>query len=199
MKKFKISLNPLDKNSIKAAISEIEKMQRINWFQEFVKASCEWIINRANMYLDAADLPAEIKNDIKSLWNPPIIGDKMAILSNGSDDYTRFKIDYETDINVLIEFGVGITGANNPHPMAKSQGKGADYKYDVQTRYKLGDRSWIFRVKDENYIDIMPDNMMTYAESNSGITIRTKGQRAVMYFHRAVMDYVNGGFQKVKI
>ena len=202
MKNFKISLNPLDKGSVKAAIKEIEKMQKVDWFQEFVKASCEWIIARANFYLDATDLPADIKNDIKSLWNKPlIIGNKMAILSNGSDDRARFKRDYflgdeATDINVLIEFGVGIEGAGT-HPMANQQGLGADYLYNIKPKHKLADDSWIFRIGDKS-IDIQEKYILSDRSEHPN-TIRTKGQPAVMYFHKAVVDYVNGGYQNIKI
>lgn len=174
--KLKISL--FDKKSYKDAISKIVELRDKTlpkMRQEFLKRVCEKIIELARGNLIFAEIGFLVKDEISYSWEYEIIGDKAKIINT-------------SDKAVYIEFGVGATGGEKPHPMASESG----YEYNVPSPHKNIDDTWLFYSSSDESLDIEFDNI--YARNEHWIM--TRGQKGYMYLFNAVEDFKSNGYAK---
>ena len=191
---MEIKIDLSNPNSVKRAIQALQRAKTTlldKVVEELANECANAIRERANERLyDDADIGIELKQEIAGGWVFSGSGGKY-ILSNLSDK------------SVYVEFGVGVTGKENPHPNAP-HAKSGGYKYDMTGKprnYKLEDRSWIFRVNDIDLVDIGEQYVMTRPNGEkfyeSGKTIRTKGQPAIMYLYNGIMDFMEKDAQDI--
>ena len=172
MKKITIGLNKKDIEIAKKYIlrlkKQIPKMQN-----EFLENVAQWLINRANMYLNHSDIGENVKNDIINGW-------EYNFTANG------IKIINKSQKSVFVEFGVGVVGQSQSHPQASEEG----YEYNVDSYYKdrKGTGTWVFKSSLEN-LDLPRDNVeFAYNESETDYAIVTRGATGVWYAYNAIVD-----------
>ena len=179
MKTLYIELN---QQSIKAAIERLKQAKKKvgDAWRAFLAASCEWIIKRANEYVDESEVGINVINDIKASWTYTV-SNNGAVIINSSP-----KAAY-------VEFGVGIIGGLDKHPMADDAG----YDYNRPSPYKDAQGSWHF-FSNEADLDIPEDAFE--AGWDSGKTdkrhrmhVYTRGVEGAMYAFNAVEDYRTSG------
>lgn len=176
--KIKIGINS---KSINDAIKTFKKIksQIPEMKDELLRECCIWVRERANMYLDLSGLNSGLISEIKDGWLMPEKKlDGRWVLSNFGSAYS-------------VEFGIGIKGQGTYEGE-----KPFNYEYNVESRYKNSDGSWIFRIQDINKLDIMEQNVLPNSKTGEinyqeGRTIRTQGQQAVMFCYNAIIDLKN--------
>ena len=165
MKKITVSLNP---KSIQNAIKEIENFRRTleqKVIPEFLDLLCQWIIARADFYIDNSDIGQIVKDDIKSHWQKSVNG-KTAKITN--DAWQA----------VFVEFGVGSMGKQIPHDNAEE----ADYRYNIKNK-----EWWVYPAESIEEVD-MHKGYQTRVNGAGQLWIITKGSWRVMYAYQALID-----------
>ena len=169
----KINLN-YDIKSIEQAIQWIEKVKKelkATIPRMFLDRCLDYIISRANEYLDNFIIGGEVANDIKNHWRKEQISHKKVRLVNDSNKA------------VFIEFGVGKVGAVAQHPNSEQ----ARYKYNVPSKSKDSTGQWAFKLDEKENLDLV---VGYYKEKDDGLII-TKGSPANMYLYNAMMDLIS--------
>ena len=136
----------------------------------------DYVIARANEYLDNYIIDRTITSDIQTHWN------KMSISKN------KVKLVNYSDKAVFIEFGVGRVGAVAQHPNSSQTG----YQYNIPSKSKDRSGQWAFSLDDKNGIDLVAG----YYRQKENVVI-TKGSPANMYLYNAMLDLVSSGMYKV--
>lgn len=197
----------LDIASIEQAREQIKKAKRLfqkngKIIREFAEYACEWIIQRANDYINNADLGELVKLNLRNAWEytltptgAKIINTAKKVKPNthtpeGSDPQLFKDTVY---LAVLVEFGVGIVGEQNQHPNAIAEG----YVYDIPTDYKDSSGMWYFWT-NHNELDIprsaiedirgYDDFRGRKNEKGKRIIVGTRGTEGVMFAYNAVVD-----------
>lgn len=169
MKTINISL---DEKSIDDAIKELEKAKQqlqTQMLADFRKALCEWIVERANLYLEVSSIGYAVINDIKSHWEYPAnYADEVLTIRNTSDKA------------VFVEFGVGRVGQSSPHYLAGQQG----YEYSIGEKINQETGQWIFSPTQKENIDLKYGYWVRFGHGAIG----TSGSPATMYAYNAVVD-----------
>lgn len=177
--KIEIALNT---KSINDAIKTIKRQRKIlleKMLPDYINIAAIWITQRANEYIDRADLGSIVKMQIKGGW-------EYVKIPNG------LKIVNRTQKAVFVEFGVGIVGQEHPHPNASEEG----YVYNDQTRgHKSSDGTWYFWT-NSNELDL-PLSAMTdirgfddhRGELGKRIIFGTQGAQGVWYLFNALEDF----------
>jgi hypothetical protein len=165
----------LSVKSINEAIKEIKKVSK-DVKTANMELICQRIIELANLRLDVlTDLDQSIKDGIKQGWQIPAISGDMATITNSNNKA------------VYIEFGVGAVAEATPHPDADF----AKYRYDVDSRYKQSDRSWQFKVKGEDPVDLRSKNYTLKPMSRGQtLVVTTRGNEPGLFLYNAVLDFV---------
>lgn len=123
----------LNTHSVENAIKKLQDYKKkIKVIESaFIQESLDWIIERANYYLDLRD--TMITNfettDIRNSWQKVKIGTNTWQIINLDDRAT------------YAEFGTGLVGSNSPHARANDN----SYAYDVNNH---GEEGWTFYNKD---------------------------------------------------
>lgn len=175
--KITVSLN---KSSINNAIKQLQNIKRKipKMLQELLVRCAEFVIERANIYLQNADRGENVKNDIMSSWSYSFIGNSL-IIRNTSDKA------------VYVEFGVGIVGEGS-HPAASEAG----YDYNQDSSAKQDDGSWHF-FANESDLDIPLNNVDwgVYGtdDGRNRMSIYTRGAVGEMYAYNALEDLRTSG------
>lgn len=190
---MKIQLNISNSKSVKEALKQLKniKKQIPKIIDELLYECCVWVRERANEYLNSSGLNAGFINEIKDGWQP------ITKQLGGSWLLTNYGRAYS------VEFGIGIKGQGTYDGDIPP-----NYDYNIQTRYKSTDGSWIFKVKDINTLDIKQENVLPNTSTGdiayeTGRSIRTQGQQAVMFCYHAIVDFkdqqiANTLWEKVK-
>ena len=171
MKAVKVGLNNKSIEKAKEKLELVKKQLMGDAFIAFMDKCCQWIINRANSYLQATTIGQSVKDDIMANW----IYDKSTnpiIITNTSDKA------------VYVEFGVGIVGQSSPHANAASKG----WDYNIGNKINKTTNEWIFNVQNDADIDIQEAYIINKSEH---LSIRTRGSPAVMYAYNAIVDARN--------
>lgn len=182
--KLNVELSP---KSIQEAIKKLKKVKyqltKGTLIKEYLEFVCEWVINRANWYLDNADLGDLVKLQIRNGW-------EYEVSLDGA------KITNRTDKAVFVEFGVGIVGQENKHPNATESG----YEYNIESSSKSIDGAWSF-FSNTNELDLPTNALLAHnwyygARGKSGeggkrLFVMTKGAEGVMYAYNAIVDAQN--------
>lgn len=174
----KININ-YDIKSIERAIQRIEHIKRelkATIPRMFLDRCLDYVISRANEYLDSFVIDGTITSDIQNHWRKELISDRQVRLVNDSDKA------------VFIEFGVGRIGAVAQHPNANQ----TRYKYNIPTRAKDESGQWAFKLDDKEGIDLVTG----YYKQKDNVVI-TKGSPANMYLYNAMLDLISSGQYKV--
>lgn len=180
--KLNIELNT---KSIDEAINALRMAQsqlQGEMLNEFLKTACEWVRERANGYLALSTVGDFVKWDIRNGW-------KIGEPKNGKIQMTN-----TADKAVYIEFGVGIVGSQNKHKNASATG----YKYNVPSRYKGADDSWMFQTMEGlDDLDLPNGSYEELLDSDGTVTIITKGAEGVMYAYNAIVDFREYGAKEI--
>ena len=168
MAKITINLNnPQSIASAKATLIGIRK-SLVEIRENFFEDVANWIINRANEYVDKSDIGSEIKREIKGGWNAFEKTPKGLKITNSAKHA------------VFVEFGVGYEGYIDKHPNASVEG----YKYNVGKKINKNTNIWIFNVGSDEEIDIDKDYIVRRGETS----VSTRGQPALLFLYNAIMD-----------
>lgn len=171
--KLNVELSP---KSIQEAIEKLKKAKyqstKGTLIKEYLEFVCEWVIDRANFYLEYADIGNNVKIDIRNGWEYEVSVDKAKIVNRTSQA-------------VFVEFGVGIIGLQNRHEMVRNGT--TDYEYNVGAKINRENNQWIFNVSNDEDIDVQQQYIVYRTEN----TVKTKGSPAVMYAYNAIVDAQN--------
>ena len=179
--KLQVELNP---KSIEQVLSKLKKAKyqstKGTLIKEYLEYVCLWIINKANWYLELADLGELVKLEIRNGWEYDITIDGA-------------KITNRTDKAVFVEFGVGIVGQQNPHPNAIVDG----YEYNKPSMAKSSDGSWSF-FANTNELDLPTNALLAHnwyygsrgkqGEGGKRLFVMTRGAEGVWYAYNAIVD-----------
>ena len=171
---FKVKIDGLEE-----MIANFEQCQRElerEMIYVFFQSAYEWIVSKANMYIDQTDIGANTKEQIKIGWQPPKI-------AKSADRY-RLEITNTDDSAVFIEFGVGIEGKKMPHTNAKNANP--EYRYNIGT--KIRGNVWMFPQEDEQEIDIAKKYYWKSKKKEGSYL--TRGQPATMYLYKSATEFV---------
>ena len=176
-----------------------KQLRKGHYVNDFLELVCEWIIKRANHYVNNSDIGELVKIDIRNGWEYEIKDGQAKILN-------------KTDKAVFVEFGIGLVGQENPHPNATSQ-EGKNYEYNISTIYKDEFGMWYFWT-NSNELDIPRSAIVDIrgyddfrgrgGEQGKRIIVGTMGAEGVMYAYNALMDAKaelqkpNGDFVKIR-
>lgn len=175
--RINISLNPKSiRNAIKVLQTQ-EKVLRENMLPQLLLRCCEFVKERANQYVETADLGRNVIQGIQSGWEIETLAKDRARLVN---NYDRA---------VFVEFGVGVVGEQSPHEYADREG----YEYNVPSEYKLEDGSWVFytNVEDLDLPEEALDLRIYFHEpkrKSERMNVKTHGAKGLMYAYNAVVD-----------
>lgn len=174
----------LDTKSVKQAIKEINKVQKklSNQVPKVYLTKCvDYIVAKANEYLMQVNMDSSIIADIQTHWMVEHYGNNQIRLVNNSDKA------------VFVEFGVGIVGQQNAHPNSYK----TNYEYNIPTKAKKLDGSWVFELDKDNAVDLVVGRYRTVRETQRGNqVIKTKGSPANLYLYNAIMDFQTTGAYK---
>jgi hypothetical protein len=191
MSKIVVELNP---NSIQKAINQLKSYKKALplMMNELLEFACEWIIRRANFYIDNADLGSLVAMQLKNAWEYEISNGYAKVTNRlNAKRIVGVGENRETvtvPLSVLIEFGVGVVGQSQAHPNASKEG----YQYNVPSPSKSSDGSWTF-FADREELDL-PSNSYSIGGSRKGgesgerLIITTQGTEGVMYAYNAIVD-----------
>ena len=185
--KLQVELNP---KSIEQVLSKLKKAKyqstKGTLIKEYFKYVCRWIINKANWYLDLADLGELVKLEIKKGWEYEITIEGAKIINRA-------------DKSVFVEFGVGIVGQQNPHPNAGEYIYNKPHTYiDSKTGKTVSTKDengmWYFWT-NQNELDIPKtaiEDIRGYddfrGEKGKRIIVGTRGTEGVWYAYNAIVD-----------
>lgn len=176
----------LSAKSVENAIKQLEKAKKqleTEMLYDFLNTCCSFIVDQSKNYIMNSTIGDSVKMNIISGWQAPVIrqeGNKVIARITNTDSQA-----------VYVEFGVGIVGKQNAHERVSS-GK-VDYEYNMPSKYKKKDNSWIFSVGSDNDIDIQAE----YIDNRTTNTVRTKGSPAVMYAFNACVDLEASQFNAI--
>ncbi len=181
MKRIRIGLSV---QSVNKAIYELEKIKNDTlktMIIEFLKRTCEWIINRANSNVENSGRGSDVIEDIKSSWHYSINERGKAEIINSAEKA------------VYVEFGVGVVGQRTPHPNADEAG----YDYNRDSNYKDYGGSWHF-FSNESELDIPLSSIEwglypSAGDARQRLSVYTSGAKGDMFLYNAMMDYVSSG------
>lgn len=177
--KINIELNT---KSIDEAIKKLKFIEKqytngkmINHFLERV---CDWLISRANMYVENSDIGDNVKVDIKTRWDYTINNGKAKIIN-------------PAEKAVFVEFGVGEIGEYEPHPNSAE----TKYEYNVDSPAKDENGVWHFYTNMDD-LDL-PKRALNYDtkffqnDKRGRLYVSTRGAEGVMYAYNALIDARN--------
>ena len=174
-----IVVNLKNKKSIDDAVNKLRSLKK-NYPQmqrEFMEFVCQWIIEQANRYIDNSDIGASIKSDIQSKWEYVVNPDFSAKITNNAEKA------------VFVEFGVGVVGQMQPHPMANQDG----YDYNRPSIYKYAgkhhdENTWRFTKYSTAEVDLPTGSYEQYPMASGALKIITTGAKGTWYAYNAVVD-----------
>lgn len=174
--------------SVAKALSQInslqEKLKNNDIIERFYKECAETLIEFIRARIEVLSLPQSLKNGLAKSWKYDVItlGDRIDV-----------KIYSDHFKAAFIEFGTGVIGQENPHALAARD----KYEYDVDTKYKLDDRSWWFTISKNEAIDIPEDMIIEDDVEFDRTEIKTKGAPATMFAYNAFIDFVDADMPKI--
>jgi hypothetical protein len=203
MRKINVELN---QKSIQNAIKELTQIKNLftksTIVQEFLEEICEWIIKRANKYIDNSQLGELVKLKLRNSWTYQVTKNSAKIINNAhkiqKHQTKEGIVTEEVPLAVLVEFGVGVVGQNNPHPNADDEG----YQYNVpRTVYGKSTKDqngmWYFWTNSQDLdiplnsiVDIRGYDDFRGIEGEQGkrIIVGTMGTQGLMYAYNAMVD-----------
>ena len=170
-KKYSVDLSVKGIDRLIKAVDEIKStVKTVN--KEFMKISVEWIKERALAYLSGHEQTGDLSNSFE-----------LEILDMGN--YVVGIIRNTSDHAAYAEYGIGIVGERNPHPLSSTVG----YEYNVDSEFKVlpdvygSNRAWLFSGKPFSgyvgirflynayidYITFGKDECIIKALQNSGV------------------------------
>lgn len=185
---IKLSENgKITQNSLKNATDKIKKIKlalKGEMIKEFYSRCAETLIEMICANIDIIDIGAELKAKLKASW-------KYEVTQTESGGI-QVKIFTKDTRATFIEFGTGIVGKNDPHPLADKD----NYAYDVDSEFKLDDRSWFFGVKKYEMRDIPENSIIETDVIVDELLIKTQGAKATMFAYNAFMNFVDNDMPK---
>ncbi len=174
----------MNKKSVDEAVFKLKVLRKFypKMQYEFMQFVCEWIIERANFYIEMADLGSLVKSDIQNSWDYDIFPDYSAKITNNAQKA------------VFVEFGVGIVGQGQPHPNANKEGYEYNKIDENSPKTKIEDGTWYFWT-NSNELDL-PLSALTdirghddyRGERGKRLVVGTQGAKGVMYAYNAIVD-----------
>ena len=196
--------------SVKSITETIKKLQfakkqvkKGDMVKDFLELVCEWIIKKANYYLNASDIGELVKLQIRNSWSYVVENGSAKIINNANKIQSTQDENGSTQetvpLAVLVEFGVGVVGESSPHPNADE----ANYKYNLPTVSKDDSGMWYFWT-NSNELDIRQSAIVDITsfndydrngkyilrgkggEKGKRIVVGTMGSEGVMYAYKAI-------------
>lgn len=162
----------------------IPKMQN-----DILEVVANFIIERANKYISDTDLGSIVKNQLKTSWHHEKTANGIKIINNANVEKKVDNITQTVPIAILVEYGVGIVGEQNPHPNAEQ----SNYEYNAYSKRKNEDYSWSFWL-NSNERDL-PMNAFTdfgtfddHRQGGKRMVVTTFGAKGVWYAYNALVD-----------
>lgn len=186
MKRIVVELN---EKSIKNAVRQLKDLEKTvaSMTREFYLEVAYWLVDKANFYIDNSEIGSLVKEKLKSSWNYERTDNGITITNNAQKEGKAIG---DVPLAVLVEFGVGIVGQNDPHPNANIEG----YEYNVPTEYKSSDGTWYFWT-NRNELDLPWSAMVDYGSyddhrgaKGKRLIFGTKGAKGVWYAFNAIAD-----------
>jgi hypothetical protein len=177
--KINVELSP---KSLQETIKKLKQVEKLytkgTLIKDFLEDVCMWVIDRANWYLENADLGELVKLQIRNGW-------EYEIGTNGA------KIINSAEKAVFVEFGVGNVGFFEPHPNADYE----LYQYDVPYGSKDENGVWYFYTNLED-LDLPMSALNAYSKTfendkRGRMFVATSGAKGVMYAYNALIDARN--------
>lgn len=161
---MKITVN-LNSKSVDSAIKQLQQIKKTletTITTEYLQESLYWIKERANEYLDDRTYAFPDSANISQYW-------VIEPISN-----TRWRLRNTNKIATLVEFGTGMVGGMDEHPLANEE----NYQYDVNNH---GEEGWDFFF----YYDGEKYDYKNYT-----------GYKGKSFLYDAVWDFCNLGFRE---
>lgn len=172
--KIKVELNTQSIHNAINTLTTARKQLQGKMLDDLLKAVSEQIISLANDRIALTDIGYNVKQSIINGWEPiQYIGK--------TSKWLGIKLVNSAEKAVYIEFGVGIIGQQKPHNNSDIAG----YQYNMPSKSKLADGSWIFKIDDNADLDIS----LKSVDNRTEHTVRTKGQVGYMYLYNAIVDF----------
>lgn len=164
----------LNKSSIDNAIQTLKNAQKQlqgEMLDAFYLRCYEFFVSQANYYLLSSGVGDLLIAEIQSSWHYEKVQNCFKIINN-------------SEKAVYVEFGVGVVGGRDKHPNAQD----TNYKYDVPSKSKQPDGSWMFRDYEE-VLDIPQTAIISNDTLADGrMRIVTYGAKGTMYAFNALED-----------
>lgn len=169
-----INIDVFDSKSVEKAIKQLNKVKALypKMVEVLLQRSCERLKEMARANLYNSDIGSDVIAEVDSQWEIVNNGGS-AILKNGEGK------------GYMVEFGVGIVGQYNAHPLARIEG----YEYNIDTVHKNQAGAWRFKVGGKDSVDLK-ENYYTLSEGQRGYTVETKGSPATLFCYNALVDFV---------
>ena len=188
MKKIQVRLN---KQSVDNAIKELKAFEKNikKAFDSFYLECYNYFVNRAKYYVELSDIGNLVKQKINSSWELQKSSNGVKFVNTANIQKNVAGEKQTVPIAVLIEFGVGIVGQSNKHPLSSEVG----YEYNIDTDYKDEDGSWTFWTNSKE-LDIpfsaVEDykNMGDRGKRGKRMVVTTRGTKGVWYAFNALED-----------
>lgn len=190
---MKVSIN-LSKNgkitgdSLEKAIKNANNIRNLltsgKLIKDFYTCCAETLIMLIQSNIDMLDIGSNLIDKLRSSWRY-----KIDISKDGT---ANIKIFTKNTRSSFIEFGTGIVGKEQPHPLAEKD----NYQYDVDSKFKANDRSWWFGVKNYENRDIPESSIIDTDIGIDELIIRTKGAKGTMFAYNAFVDFVSTDMPK---
>lgn len=181
----------LNKASIEDAINQLNSIKNIfpKITQEFLMEVAIWITDRANGYINSADLGSVVKDKIKSSWGYEKTPSGIKIVNNANREKTVGSEKQTIPLAILVEFGVGTVGQLQAHPNATSEG----YEYNMPSPYKYAGKhhdedTWRFIKQSTEDVDLPKGSYETWQMGSGALKIITRGAKGVWYAYNAIVD-----------
>lgn len=194
--KLNVELSP---KSIQEAIEKVKKAKyqstKGKLMKKYLEYVCLWIIEKANSYIENADLGELVKSQIRKAWKYEVSVNGAKITNNAT---MLKRVGGETKTiptAVLVEFGVGIVGEANAHPNAGKEG----YEYDMDSPAKFENGEWRFYT-NEGDLDLPQSALVSKhtfdtdhtrgkgGEGGYRLYVSTRGTQGVMFAYNAIQD-----------
>lgn len=172
--KIKVELNTQSIHNAINTLTTARKQLQGKMLDDLLKAVSEQIKSLANDRIALTNIGYNVKQSIINGWEPIQYIDR-------TDKWLGIKLVNSAEKAVYVEFGVGIRGQQKPHNNSGIAG----YQYNMPSKSKLADGSWIFKIDDNADLDIS----LKSVDNRTEHTVRTKGQVGYMYLYNAIVDF----------
>ena len=191
-KKITIGLNLKDVQEARQYLLQLKKnVPKME--NEMLESVANYIVRKANANIFNADLGSLVKSKLIASWHIEKTTNGINIVNDANIEKTVGGERQTVPLAILVEFGVGIVGEQNPHPYATNE----NYEYNVDSGSKDASGLWSFYT-NSNELDL-PRNSFVVGkyfteqrgkdgEKGNRMIVATFGTKGVWYAYNAIID-----------